>query len=215
MKKLVAFGPLFAIVVIFAMMLSGCSQYIDKRNVKRLQSYSIQYRPEFLKLSNEINPCFTGKAKSDTQVTHGKPDTTITWSFISKPPASVFTLGGSSFIGSGGTFTITPKADTIQVPGATKTIRITIPVLTTIHDTVTDQRKVNALRAEKKVKSDSLVIVKTQYKDVDHKKNIYLWILIGLASIVAIALGIKAYLFLSGGAAVKAGITAADLIKKL
>ncbi len=105
-------------LLLISLLIAGCgSSYYVKRDVNRLDGLSLQYPNEFAKLSNTINPCFTGAAKSDTIVKHTS-DTIITAGMERLVPGAP------------------GKPDTLYLPG--KTIRNNI--YTTIHDTVTDNR---------------------------------------------------------------------------
>lgn len=178
------------IIACTLLLLSGCAKYIQNRNVARMDSYAVQYPAEEARLANWLYPCFTGKAKSDTIRTEGKRDTIIT------PGKTVITHVKDTIV------------KTVTLPGR----QVTIPTFLTIHDTVTDQRALSACTTAAKVKSDSLVTVKTQYTTANKKANLYFWILAGIAGVVLVYLGIKTYIFFTGGAVAN---TAGNILKKL
>ena len=156
----------------------GCgTSYYVKRDIKRLDGLSLQYPNEFAKLSNLINPCFTGAAKSDTLVKHTS-DTIVTAAIERLVP------GGPG------------KPDTLYLPG--KTIRNNI--YTTIYDTVTDNRALNASTVIAKSAADSLIIIKTQNVELKTDKSSLIKWVIGLAVILLSLLGLSIYKFFSGGA---------------
>lgn len=157
-------------------LLTACNT--QKRQIKRLQALSLAQPIEFARLSDLLNPCFDGTAKSDTIV---KVDTIIT------PGKSdtVYTKGKGDTV-----------IKTITVKQAGKTINKT----TTIRDTVKDLRSLQVLNNSLKVKSDSLVVVKTQQAST--KKNLGVWRLIALIAcgVILVFVGIKVYTFFTGGA---------------
>ena len=173
-----------------ALLLCGCASYIQKRNINRLGGYSIRYPAEMAKLSNQLYPCFNGKAKSDTVIVHGKADTTF--------------LKGDT--------TVIIKHDTVFKTITKPSLRIVIPDYITIHDTIPDNRALQACSLNAKIKADSLLIVKTQYGTADKKANLYFWILIAISAVILGVTVIKAYKFFSGGAVTN---VAGDILKKL
>jgi len=158
-------------------LLLSISCNVQKREIGRLDGYSIKYPAEFARLSNMLNPCFTGKAKSDTVtntvVTQLPGDTSI----------STVLKHDSVFI-----------SKTINLPG--KTITSTV----TVHDTIPDNRALNSVNGQFKIKADSLVISKTLLSDKSKAKNTWMWIALSACSLILIFLGVKTYLFFSGGA---------------
>ena len=178
------------ILALCALLLCGCASYIQKRNIARLDGYAVRYPAEMAKLSNQLYPCFNGKAKSDTVIVHGKADTTF--------------LKGDT--------TVIIKHDTVFKTITKPSLRIVIPDYITIHDTVQDQRSLQACSLNAKVKADSLVIVKTQYATADKNAHLYFWILVGIGAVVLGFTVIKAYKFFSGGAVTN---VAGDILKKL
>src|SRR5579862_371470 len=127
-------------LLLISLLIAGCgSSYYAKRDIKRLDGLSLQYPNEFAKLSNMLDPCFTGAAKSDTVVKHTS-DTIV--------------IAGMERLVSGSP----GKPDTLYLPD--KTIRNNF--FTTIHDTVTDNRALNAFSITTESAADSLIIIKTQ-----------------------------------------------------
>jgi hypothetical protein len=129
------------------------------------------------KLSNQLYPCFNGKTKSDTVIVHGKADTTF--------------LKGDT--------TVIIKHDTVFKTITKPSLRIVIPDYITIHDTVQDQRALQACSLNAKVKADSLLIVKTQYATADKKATTYFWILVAIGAVILGFTVIKVYQFVNGG----------------
>jgi len=164
-------------LLLISLLIAGCgSSYYATRDVKRLDGLSLQYPNEFAKLSNMINPCFTGAAKSDTVVKHTS-DTIVTAGIERLVPGSP------------------GKPDTLYFPG--KTIRNNI--YTTIHDTVTDNRALNASAVIAKSSTDSLIIIKTQNVELKTDKSSLIKWVIGLAIVLLSFLGFSIYKFFSGG----------------
>ena len=173
-----------------ALLLTGCATYIQKRNINRLDGYSVRYPAEMARLSNQLYPCFNGKAKSDTVIKFGKPDTTY--------------LKGDT--------TLIIRHDTVF-----KTIRlqgktIIIPKYTTIHDTIADNRALASCTIQLRIKADSVVTLKANLSDKEKSLNVWRWIAIGLISVLGVYTAIKGYLLVSGGGVVN---TAGDILKKL
>jgi|GEM_PF-1985444 hypothetical protein len=165
-------------ILILSLLLAGCgSAYYANRDVKRMDGLSLQYPGEFAKLSNQLNPCFTGKAKSDT--------------IIKQVSDTVVSAGIERLIpGAPG------KPDTLYLPG--KTIKNNI--YTTIHDTIPDNRALNACRGTEKSAADSLLIIKTQSAQLKADKSSLIKWVTGLALLLLVFLGISVYKFFSGGA---------------
>jgi len=171
----------FLAVLSALLFLVGCN--IDKRNQERMEVYAVRYPSQFKILTNTLDPCFNGIAKSDTVVVKGKPDTVIT---------------------PGGTTTITSiKKDTVYV---TKTVYKTViqPVTKTIHDTVSDNRALQSSQAIYKIKSDSLVTVKAQLKQTSHSESIWRLFTLVLGVFIIGFIVIKVYTLFSGGGEVSA-----------
>ncbi len=165
-------------LLLISLFITGCgSSYYAKRDIKRLNGLSLQYPNEFAKLSNMLNPCFTGAAKSDTVIKHTS-DTIVTAGIERLVPGSA------------------GKPDTLYLPG--KTIRNNI--FTTIHDTVTDNRALNAFNISAKSAADSLIIIKTQSMELKAGKSSLIKWVIGLAVVLLSVLGLSIYKFFSGGA---------------
>lgn len=162
------------------LLLTACN--VQKREIAKLQVYSIRYPAEFKILANTIDPCFTGVAKSDTVIKIGKADT------VNLPGSTVITHVKDTVI------------KTITLPGK----KITQPVYTTIHDTVTNDRALQACQSVQKGISDSLVVVKTQLVSTKGNLNIWRWIAICAGALILIFIVVKVYAFFSGGAAASA-----------
>lgn len=163
------------LILIPLIALFGCN--VQKRQIEKLQVFALRYPNEFARLSDLLNPCFDGEVKSDT----------------------IISTHTDTLLVDGVTTTVRVK-DTVFVtktlPGKTITNTRTV----TIKDTVKDGRAISYLNSQLKVKSDSLVIVKTQMSQVKKTKNILMWILIGIAVVVVAYGAIKIYKFFSGGA---------------
>lgn len=165
--------------VLFIIQISGCSQaWYQRRDIKKLDALAIQQNSEFLRLSNELNPCFKGKAKSDTTVVFGLRDTMIV------KGDTITTVRHDTII------------RTIQLPGKI----ITINKLTTIHDTIPDLRQIATLQAQIKDLNANLIAAQTHLADSKATAQKRLWWIIGLASVIGIFIIIKVYSFISGGA---------------
>ena len=165
-------------LLLLSMFIAGCgSSYYIKHDVKRLDGLSLQYPNEFARLSNLVDPCFTGFAKSDTVVKQTS-DTIITAGIERLVPGQP------------------GKPDTLYIPG--KTIRNNI--FTTIHDTVTDSWALKAVDAVAKIAADSLIITKTQNIQLKANKSSLIKWVAGLALTLLFVLGISVYKFFSGGA---------------
>jgi hypothetical protein len=165
------------IAINLAIALTGCgSSWYVKRDIKKLDGLSIQYPTEFARLSNELNPCFTGTLKSDTVVQRSS-DTVIN-------SIEHFVVGEPG------------KHDTLYLPG--KTIRNNIYI--TIHDTIPDNRALNACAVISKKAADSLLIIKTQSSQLRTDKGSLIKWVIALGIAILAIIGINIYKFFSGGA---------------
>lgn len=165
MKKLVLI-PLIA--------LCGCN--VQKRQIEKMQVFALRYPNEFARLSDLLNPCFDGTAKSDT--------------IITLHTDTLFEKGTSDTIRINDTVHITKTLPGKQI-NHTRTV--------TIRDTVKDGRSEAYLKSQLQVKSDSLVISKTQLSEKTKAKNTWMWIAIGAILIIVINLSIKAYKFFTTG----------------
>lgn len=157
---------------------SGCDT--QRRQIRQLDGLVLQQPGEFVRLSDLINPCFSGKIKSDTVRTY---DTTVI--------AGTF---HSDTIRKNDTVYVTK---TITAPGKT------ITKTNTIHDTVTNDRAYNALNVLYRVKADSLISVTASYKAADKKASkyeLYFWLIVAG---IAIFIVIKIVLYFYGGSVVK------------
>lgn len=167
------------LIIIPILLLFACN--IAKRQITDMQVYAIKYPNDFKELANTLDPCFNGVAKADTIIVHGKSDT------VSLPGSTVVNY----VKGVGDTI-----IKTITLPGR----QVTIPTFTTIRDTVTDDRALEAAKSSYKLKSDSLIVVQTQLTQTTHGKNVWMWFALGLGALIIIFLGIKIYTFFTGGA---------------
>lgn len=136
---------------------------VQKRDITKLDKLFVQYPSESARLSNWLYPCFSGKAKSDTVVIDGKVDT------LFQKGDTVSAL----------------RHDTVRTT-ITKTISIVKPVLTMIHDTVRDMRKIAALDDQIKDGRDSTVQYRTQLQDKNKAKNTWMWIAISAIGVITI-----------------------------
>ena len=173
MKKHHLIGIICLSIIIW---ITGCSQsYYTKRDIKRLDGLSLQYAGEFARLSNILNPCFTGHAKSDT--------------VIKRSSDTVFNSVERYISGKPG------KPDTIYLPG--KTIKNNI--FTIIHDTIADNRAITACAATGKASADSLLIMKIKRAQlVSDKSSLIKWVIgMSIALLTITAIGITK--FLNGG----------------
>ena len=177
MKKPITVTALITLLLLAVIMIAGCGpSYYINRDVKKLDALSLQYNTEFTRLSNELNPCFIAAAKSDTVVKH-TADTII---------SSVERLAPGN----------PGRPDTLYLQG--KTIRNN--VFTLIHDTVRDNRALNACSAIGRAASDSLLVIKTQNIQLKGDKSSLIKWVTGLGVVLLIFLGISVYRFVSGGA---------------
>lgn len=166
------------------LLFAGCNT--AKRQIASMEVYAVRYPDQFKVLANTLDPCFTGKLKSDTVI---KIDSVI----VSGKTNVIYTKGkGDTII----------KTITIQLPGKIKT------VFTKVIDTIPDNRAIQACQASEKIEADSLkqknILLQDKTKKAN-KRGLIMWILIvgiGLYIIV------KIYLFFSGG-------FATGIIKKL
>lgn len=162
------------LLLLIPLFLIGCN--VERRQLDKLDSYAVKYPIEFKRLSNTLNPCFDGKAKSDTVIkTHT-----------------------DTLIQDGITTTVRIK-DTVYV---TKTLpgRIINNTRTvTIRDTVKDLRSEGVLNNELKAKSDSTLIYKTKYTQIQKEKKNWMWLAIAGWALVIGFFIIKGYLLVSGG----------------
>jgi hypothetical protein len=151
-------------LILFTCLLSACNT--PKQQIRRLDGLVLQQPSEFARLSNLINPCFTGRAKSDTVV---KSDTV-------KLPGNTNVL-------------ITHIRDTVI-----KTITITLPGriinhILTIHDTVPDTRALANCTEAAKADREQRIQSDTKLQDSEKIAQVRLYWLIGVITLL-IALGI-------------------------
>lgn len=169
MKKLI---PLLALVI-----LAGCN--VQKYQVKQLDKYSILQHSEFLRLSDLLNPCFQGKAKSDTTIIFGKADTT-------------YTKGDTVTVLRHDTVIVTIKLPGRNIDRPGKTV--------TIHDTIPDTRRINTLTDQLGAANNAKLTLTTQLTDKSATARTRLYWMIGLIALIVIYIAIKIYIFFSGGA---------------
>ena len=151
---------LLIIVLLVILFFTGCSaSYRQAQDIKKLDALSVQQQPEFKRLANLLDPCFTVKGKSDTVIKQGKRDTIIT------PGSIVITRIKDTVV------------KTVTLPGR----QVTIPTFTTITDTIPDNRALTAQIALFKVKADSLIIERTLRMKVSTENTHKLYWIIGLA----------------------------------
>jgi len=157
------------------LLLTSCSAtYRQQRDVKKLDALAVQQQPEFKRLANLLDPCFTGVAKSDTVIsTH--TDTLV----------------------KDGVTTIVKVKDTVYVTKTLPSKIITNTRTLSIHDTVTNDRAIVYWEDQTKIKADSLLILKTQLSSTKHGKNIWMFIAIGLALLVIIDVVWTVYKFIN------------------
>ena len=159
--------------------IAGCSSaYYSKRDIKRLDALSLQNTAEFARLSNVLNPCFAGPAKSDTVI---KRSTDTIFNSVER-----FVTGRPG------------KPDTIYLP--CKTIRNN--VFTVIHDTIADNRALTACVSSGRTTADSLLIMKTKGGQLESEKSSLIKWLIGLIVIIISLLAFSVSKFLNGGAVI-------------
>jgi hypothetical protein len=170
MKKLSVF-------LLLATLLSGCSQaWLDARKDHKLTTLAVERKSTFLALSDELNPCFQGKAKSDTTVVFGLRDTMI--------------VQGDTVT----TVTHDTIVRTIHLPGKI----ITQPIQTTIHDTVQDGRAIATLSDQVSTSKDALIKSQQQLADQKSTSTLYHWLFYGLLAFDVIYFGIKIYTGITG-----------------
>jgi hypothetical protein len=167
---------LFVIMATAVLLLAGCKS-LQQRQIRKLDDLVLQQPAEFARLSNILNPCFSGKAKSDTVITQGKGDTTTVTRYIQGEPG---------------------KNDTVFINK-----KIVVPYKYSIHDTVPDTRGLAACNIIARAAADSLLITKTKLSLVQSqtqktKGDLVKWI-IGLSLLLAAIIGFSIYKFFSGG----------------
>lgn len=166
------------------LLFAGCNT--TKRQIASMEVYAVRYPDQFKVLANTIDPCFTGKLKSDTVI---KIDSVI----VPGKTNVIYTKGKGDTI---------VKTITIQLPGKIKT------VFTKVIDTIPDNRAIEACQATEKIEADSLrqknILLQDKTKKAN-KRGVIMWaLIIGIALYIIV----KIYLFLSGG-------FATGIIKKL
>lgn len=161
-------------LLLLSLFLCGCSAaYRQRKAAEKLDELAIQQPNEFARLSNTLNPCFSGKAKSDT----------------------VINLHTDTLIQDGKTDTLV-KNNTIYI---TKTVPIKTVKTLTIHDTIADGRANKALLVALAIKSDSLIIFRTQLGKAEKETNTWRWAAIIAILIIFGFVVIKVYALINGG----------------
>jgi uncharacterized membrane protein YuzA (DUF378 family) len=165
----------FILAGVAALLCLSCN--VQKYQVRRLDALSLQQPSEFLRLSDLLNPCFSGKAKSDTVIIAGKTDTIV------KPGAPV----------------ITRRNDTV-FSTLHDTLYVHKTVIQSIHDTVPDSRGLASAEARIEDCSAQKIAAVTQLSDSQATAKTRLYWIIGLAALIGITVVIKVYSLFSGGA---------------
>jgi hypothetical protein len=176
------------------LLFTGCN--VQQREIRKLQVLSVRYLPQFKILANTLDPCFTGKAKSDTVI---KID-------------SIITPGQTNTIYTKGKGDTIVKTITIQLPGKIK------KETKTITDTIPDMRAIEACHATEKIEADSLrdnkVKLVTETKKAD-KYCLWFWLENGFFILIIIVVAVwKVYGLFNGTAEVKAGANILNYFKK-
>lgn len=165
------------IIISFLFLLCGCSTtYRQQRDIKKLDGLALQQPNEFARLANLLEPCFSGKAKSDTVIT-SRTDTLV----------------------KDGVTAVVKVKDTVYI---TKTLPgkvITNTKTIAIRDTVEDQRKSRVIGNDLKIKSDSLIVVRHDLLTSNKSCNKWMWISIGLISLIAVFVIAKVVIFFYSG----------------
>lgn len=173
MKVTTAILSAFTTLLFFA----GCNT--QQREIERLQVYSVRYPDQFKVLANTLDPCFPIKGKIDTVLKH---DTTTT----------------------PGTTTIENvfRHDTLFI---TKTIKLPGQIVTntiTIHDTIPDNRSLEACQGKINIYVDSLKHQNQALQDETKKANKYslwFWLIVIIEGVIIIGFIIyKIYGIVSG-----------------
>lgn len=166
------------LILIPLIALCGCN--VQKRQIEKMQVFALRYPNELARLSDLLNPCFDGTAKSDTVI---KVDT-INLTGTTTTVNTVYVKGKADTI---------IKTITIQLPG--KIVNRTV----TIRDTVKDGRSEAYLNSQLQVKSDSLVKVTTILSQVKKDRNVWRLIAIGALLIIMTYIIITVYKFFTTG----------------
>lgn len=176
------------------LLLLSCN--VQKQQINKMQVFAVRYPDAFKILANTLDPCFTGKAKSDTVI---KID-------------SIITPGQTNTIYTKGKGDTIVKTITIQLPGKIKT------KTTTIHDTIPDMRAIEACHATEKIEADSLRGNKVKLVTETKKANKYclwFWLENGFFILcIVLCIAWKIWSLSNGTAEVKAGASILNLFKK-
>ena len=176
----------------------------QKRQVRRLDELAILQKSEFLRLSNTLNPCFNGKAKADTSIIYGTPDTNFSFSWHLD---SGYNLKLAPFPG------VLPSSLPKII---TKTVTIRVPIREIITDTVPDMRKIAALNdiitdQQNQIQDAQKATIKAQqqYQDANASATYYKRAFWALVAVLGLYIGLRIYLKFSGTG------TVASIIKKI
>lgn len=161
-------------LLLLSLFLCGCSAaYRQRKAVEKLDALAIQQPNEFGRLSNMLNPCFSGKVKSDT----------------------VISLHTDTLLQGGKTDTLV-KNNTVYV---TKTVPVKTVKTVTIHDTIADGRANKQLIIALAIKSDSLINRNTLLGKSEKETNTWRWAAIIAILIIFCYVVVKVYALISGG----------------
>lgn len=162
--------PLVLILVV-----SGCN--VQQRQIRKLDQLSVLQPDEFKRLSNWLNPCFSGTAKSDTVTLPGKSDTTTVTVLVPGEPG---------------------HPDTIY-----RDKRITVTQTKLIHDTVPDTRSITAIQVKYQQEHDAHITAQATADQSSKQAATRLWWIIGLASLIGLYSVYRVYGLITGGALTK------------
>lgn len=192
-------------IISFLAVLLLLSCNVQKQQINKMQVFAVRYPDAFKILANTLDPCFTGKAKSDTIIQYGKIDTVITYGNMPsfKLDTSKMSFGHIVYY----------SVDTVI-----KTIKIKIPITKTITDTIPDMRAIEACHATEKIEADSLRDNKVKLVTETKKANKYclwFWLENGFFILIIIVVAVwKVYGLFNGTAEVKAGANILNYFKK-
>lgn len=195
---------LYLLLAIILILFLSCNT--AKKEQERMQVYAVRYPDAFAILAAKYEPCFSGKAKSDT-VTQVKADTTYSI-FYGQPNTanSVFAIDTNRLA-------ILPKSGTLSsikqpVKPGIKQITITRTVTKTIHDTLKDQRAIDAITAQLSLVRNAQIKSDTELQDETKTAHTLLYLVIGLSLIIVGDIIYKIYGWVNGSKEV-------GLIKKI
>ena len=178
-------------ITLFLCLVAGlCACNVQQRQIRKLDQLAVQQPDEFKRLSNWLNPCFSGTAKSDTVISIGKADTAVNFTILTDslikllPGTLKMDLGTNYLVYHGSALF---PADTVLSPAFIKTITIhAAPKIITIHDTVPDTRAVAAAQSQFNQEHDARLKAETTSDQKSRQAAIRLWWIIGLASIIGL-----------------------------